>query len=348
MEILQTEQQRALNELPTKLEVLRELNKREALNEDLITELEHLEREFEGEQKVLNLIEEFGEDHWKVVRHAPVGEYGSNKCDLLLLTNSSIHPMKIKNYTGIFKFIGSGCQLNGEDFRFHPILETQYMTMDTKETLEWHNYSLNIEGTLIFIDKHSEAQPLYPPDYPYDYFGSIEMITSNQVRGYIKRIAEEEKDHSGPSINDKRRIIKQLEKVEHIAKNYKDDKPEITEEIKNQVRTGICCSHCESFDLDMSRTYISCSCGMYEPRENAIVRTICEYGVIHSDKDLRTSEVLDFFGGDISRGNLSRHLKEHFMRIGNGRGTKYMNNKQSIQKSSNNFKLKQPRYLEMK
>ena len=37
--------------------------------------------------------------------------------------------------------------------------------------------------------------------------------------------------------------------------------------------------------------------GMYEPREEAIVRTICEYGVINNEQNLTTSELTKFFGG---------------------------------------------------
>ncbi len=64
---------------------------------------------------------------------------------------------------------------------------------------------------------------------------------------------------------------------------------------------------------------------MKEPLENAIIRTICEYGVIHFDKELVTSNLCTFFGEQVSRNTILRYLQKHFTKIGSNRNTTYHN-----------------------
>ena len=75
---------------------------------------------------------------------------------------------------------------------------------------------------------------------------------------------------------------------------------------------------------------------MSEPRENAIVRTICEYGVIHFDKDLAITDILDFFNRDYSRGTIVKYLDKYFTQISTGRHIKYAN---TIRLDNLDFKL---------
>lgn len=85
---------------------------------------------------------------------------------------------------------------------------------------------------------------------------------------------------------------------------------------------------------------------MHEPRENAIIRTICEYGVIHHNKDLTVSELVKFFDGDISKQTLRKYLNTYFTRIGTGKGTKHLNPCSPFKKVQKYFDLKRPCYLE--
>lgn len=336
MHILQTQRQIVRNEHPIKLEILRELNKRDALNEDLLSEWQRLESGFAGEQKVLNFIQEFGEEHWAVIKNVWLDYYGKFECDLLLITNTKVHPLEIKNYTGKFEFQNNQCLINGKKISHNAITQAQKTATNLEQIFQNSNHNLTVQGALIFIGQHNEV-------LVHDKVDTIEIIRPNQLRNYIWELVKEEKNYYGPSI-DTESVIEQLERFEA-------DNPfmghEISDEIKGRACKGICCSHCGNFQIDTTKAYISCPCGMYEPRENAIVRTICEYGVIHSDKDLRTTNLLGFFGGDISRRTLQKYLNKHFTKTGGGRGSRFLNFKLPFNKIQYLFNLKKQRYLKI-
>lgn len=115
--------------------------------------------------------------------------------------------------------------------------------------------------------------------------------------------------------------------------------------MSRKLRTGIMCSNCEGFDVDTSKSYVMCSCGMHEPRENAIVRTICEYGVIHFDKDLVTKDVRLFCNNQISHANLLQYLKKHFKRLGVHKRTVFQNKRAVFSDVYPNLALSKERKL---
>lgn len=60
-------------------------------------------------------------------------------------------------------------------------------------------------------------------------------------------------------------------------------------------------------------------------KERAVLRTICEYGVIRYKEDLRVSECELFFAGQISKRYISRVLSKYFVRTKKGKYTAYEN-----------------------
>lgn len=102
MEVIQTEKQKALNHIPTKLEVLREINKQEGIkqNKKLKEEYKRLEKGFKGEQELVKYLEEFGADYWKILRNVWLDYFGEFEIDLLLITGAGLYIFEVKNYTG--------------------------------------------------------------------------------------------------------------------------------------------------------------------------------------------------------------------------------------------------------
>jgi hypothetical protein len=262
--------------------------------------------------------------------------YGIFECDLLLLTNTKVHPLEIKNYSGKFEFQNNQCLVNGKKVGHNSITQAQKVTTNIEQIFQQSHSNSPVQGTLIFIGQHNEVTV-------HDSIDTVEIVTANQLRNYIWQLVHEEKNHYGPFI-DPESIIEQLAPFE-VANPFTEAK--IPSEIKDRIRTGICCSHCGNFKVNTTGAYISCQCGMYEPRENAIVRTICEYGVIHSDKNLKTTDLFEFFGGDISRTNLTYYLNKHFVKVGRSRNTKFINKKKLLYPITKEFKLTQPRYLKI-
>lgn len=141
---------------------------------------------------------------------------------MLLLTQTDIYIVEIKNYNGDFKYADSQCYFSDNVISHNPISADE-------------NSSLN-NGT----------RPLY----------------------YKKTL----------------RIIEGAE----LNSPYQPQPLTLLEQAN--LRRGIKCANCSNFDLDTARSYLICNCGLHEPRGMAIVRTICEYGILNFDKDLHIAE----------------------------------------------------------
>jgi len=335
MKIIQTEKQLEFNHWPTKLEILREINKRGGLikHDKLRREYHNFEKGFEGEKRLVQFLNDYGNPNWKALRNVWFENYTEFESDLILFTHPKVYTFEVKNYSGTWQLKNGQCFRNGTNMGHNPFSQAQKATTDLKGLLD-DKMSQKLHGVLSFVGMHNKVQI-------YDAIDGIEVRMLNDLQDYIFDILEEEKKHLGYGINVDT-ILETLAPFE-IGKPSKER--EIPEDAKKNLRTGICCSHCGKYNLKWKEGYLVCSCGMHEPREEAIVRTICEYGVIHTDKELTTRELTNFFGKDIKRSTVYRYLKKHFERVGAKRGTYYVNKRLPFEKVRHEFNLTKPSYM---
>lgn len=193
---------------------------------------------------------------------------------------------------------------------------------------------MNIQGALIFAGEHLILELA-------DSINDIQVLMRNEFRNYIWQMTQTERNLVGPGLD----IDACIDWIDQFrAENPFKPEP-ISEETARQLRKGICCSHCGSFAINTRKSYVSCPCGMHEPRENAIVRTICEYGVIYFDKELKTSELLAFFGEDVSRTTILNILNKHFIKLGSNRTREYKNLRAPFHNVSKLFNFDKRRYF---
>ena len=298
-----------------KLDILRELDKREALDSNQQRELYQLELGERGEKQIMKWIQEYGEPHWTVMQNIWLSHYGSFECDFILLTNHKIYLFEIKNYSRKFEHINGQCYLGGKKIGHNPISQAQKVFVNFENLMRQSYYQVPIESAILFVGEHCEV-------CIHDEIQDVKILQLNQVREYLWEIAAEEKFYHGDSID--------VSRIQHIldknrGENYYLPKP-ISSEIKSRIRKGVMCSNCGRFDLDLSKAIISCPhCRIREPRENAIVRTICEYGVIHFDKDLDITKIVDFFDGSYSNVTVRKYIVKHFTLKGNCKRRWYIN-----------------------
>lgn len=299
---------------PTCLDWLIEIDKRVKLSKESEKELYRLKAGAEGERFALEALEKFGEPHWTVLSNLWFEYNGYFECDIVVLTNAGIYTFEVKNYTGHFEFENMQCSINGDRIGFNPINQAQYSYTNFEKLIHSEIPSMSVSGSLVFAGEHNTVEVR-------DAVNGIQIVMRNELRNYIWKIAKQERDHYGPVVD----VDCCIELFERYATENKFVPEPITEDMESRLRKGICCSNCGSFDIKLSKVYVVCNCGMQEPRDNAIVRTICEYGVIHFDKDLVTSDVHAFFGGQVSRNALLKYLQKYFMQIGSNRNTSYYN-----------------------
>jgi len=336
METILTDYQTQFIGEPTRWEVLQEINKRNGLekNEELKKEWVRLEKGFEGEKILLEYLEDYGEKHWKILKNVWLNYYGEFECDVILMTQASIYKFEVKNYTGRFDYKNNQCLYNGKVGGANPIAQAQKATTNLNAILIELPNPPKLQGVLAFVGANNRVRI-------HDEVSGIRVLPLDELREYIWNIAQEERNYPGYPINTQ--AI--LDKIGEYEKNNSFVPEELPGKTAKNIRKGIRCSRCGKYDLITSKSYISCPCGMHESREEAIVRTICEYGVIYNQKNFTTTEVTDFFGGDISYSTVYRYLNKHFVKIGASSSTEYINKRLPFEQIRDLFEFKLPRYL---
>ena len=146
-----------LKNLTSNLEILQELDKRSALDEELTKELKRLETGSHGEQKVLSYLQQYGNEQWQILPNLWVDYFGKFECDLLLLTTAGVYPFEIKNYTGQFEFRKNQCFINGKKIGHNAIAQAQRVSINIKTILNNASIFTNCQGAAIFIGPHNEV-----------------------------------------------------------------------------------------------------------------------------------------------------------------------------------------------
>jgi hypothetical protein len=317
MAMILTDKQNLTQGRPTRLDLLRELHTREALAGEKVLrqELQRLERGAEGEEILLDYFKKYGEEHWTVMKNIWLEFEGIFECDFLLLTAYNLHALEVKNYTGTFELKNNIGRINGTKYSKHPLTQGQNLVFNLEKLLAGTPGEMKVKGAVTFVGADNTVNI-------YDEVEDIQVIRRNKLRKYIYGIANAERYTNGYPL-DQEKIIQTIKKYE-IECPYPPEK-DIPKEVFEKVRGGIYCCHCSNFNVKIGVKYVSCSCGMHEPRDEAIVRTICEYGVLHYKEDFTSSKLVKFFNGDISRSNIIKILNKYFEKIGKYRNSKYLN-----------------------
>lgn len=334
LKFIQTEKQKLHSPQSTTLETLREINIRGGLeyHKQYKDRLYRLEKGHEGEERLVNYLKKYGAPHWIAIRNMWLEHYGEFECDLLLLTRLGPLAFEIKNYSGKLELRNNQCFLNEKVIGHNPFSQAQKVMTNLSEILQMST----LQGVLTFVGEHNPIQM-------YDPISGIDVRMLNELKHYIWQISQQERQlRNRPSFTTET-ILQRLAPYE-IGKPSKEK--DFPGEIKTGVRGGIHCCNCNHFNLETNKSYMICSCGMHEPREEAIVRTICEYGVIYPERELTTQALIDFFDGELSKSTVFRYLTKHFKQIGVYRSARFINPKRVFEQNKHKFiGLVQPKYM---
>lgn len=327
--IIQLKKQLVDSKLPTKIELYQELLIRGALSTEQAQELEQLQFGQEGEQTLIDYFRMYGESHWSVFQNVWVDYYGKFEVDCLLITSNQIYLFEVKNYKGQYVYENSQCRCNGQKIGHNAISQTQKSYINFTNFLRQNKINVPVTGVLLFTGIDCEVTI-------HDEIGDLKVVRRNQLRNFIHKIKHDERNYRKDRVD--------IDSLRQVLDDFEIHNPflpdAIPSEIVSRIRNGVRCSHCHSFEVDALKMYVCCLCGIYEPIENAIIRTICEFALIHFDSDLLINDLVIFFNGDYSRGTIKKYMDKHFTQISFGRNMKYANNIRF-----NNVKFKLPRYF---
>lgn len=173
-------------------------------------------------------------------------------------------------------------------------------------SLGFHNYS--IEALLLFINPHFQLYQA-PMNLPIIFPTQLERF-KNTLNKHTAKLNQ--KDFN---------LAKQLHALHKIESSYKKT-PEYE---YNQLKKGILCSSCHSFDLDLSRERMVCrNCGYVEAIYLAILRSIEEFIILFPNKKITTSVIHDWCVVIKSKKTIRRILRTYFKHIGYGSSSYYI------------------------
>ena len=294
----------------SRFERLHELNKRIDL-----TKFTSLQEEFLNEQKGTQGEEDFekflfenGSPDWVILKNVWLDCRGVFECNYLVFTKAREYLFEIKNYTGSYVYRKSQWFRSGKPMSHNPLSQVQ------KAKTKLQAIFPKIKGVLVFIGE-------FNPVEMHEKVPSIQIVERNELMALVWEMKREEQRHRGYGLN-KEAILNKLAPYE-ISNPYQN-KP-ILKEALNAIKPGICCSGCANFDLVKEGGFYICGCGVYEPKEHAILRTICEYGLLYPNEHFKTASLHKFFDGELSKRTLLRILNKYFNRVGNNRNTEYVN-----------------------
>lgn len=294
-----------IEEIASNLDVLRELNKRKALDEELSKEFKRLEAKDRGLKTVLNHLNKYAKDHWMYMTNVSLDHYNIFNSDLLLMTSTHLYTLEINHYDGLFELRNGNSLLNDERLEQHPIQMAQGVTSQIKSIALMESIHLNVKGAAIFAGSKNKIRI-------QDEVDDIEIVSAGQLDHFIKKIVQEEKQHKNVTkINPKH-----ISWLARIDRHHPFWTIKIPDEIKENVQLGIACRQCEKFDVEIGDRYVSCACGELESLEEAIVRTICDYGVLNNEKDLYPPDLHLFFDNQIPMDLIEKSLEKHFTPVG--------------------------------
>ena len=332
MIIHQTMLQKEFAKRPNELDFKRTVVQREIdVSKEMLSQVRRLEAGVAGEDLLVQKLESFGKPDWTIIRNLRLKDYSTFEVDLVLLTRSCMYVFEVKNYTGCFEFNQGNSYFNGIELNSNIFQQTRNAVLNMKNICGSYSREIQIQGVLVFIGENNQVSIQTDT-------GEIRILQLTDLHAFIKEIIEEENSRTFP-LFDTASLITHLEKFE--TKNNYLPVP-LTGEEMQLARAGIYCSRCFSYTVKFSKSYVKCLCGLHEPREEAMIRTICEYGMLTYDRNLTKGEVLKFIGGDASEKYLRNILNQHFKTISKNRYTHYENYKLPYYLIIDQFEINHP------
>lgn len=204
--------------------------------------------------------------------------------------------VEIKNYQGNYQY-KNNCWTVNENILSNNICEQLSRACRiTQQILNQEGIKMTVKGVFVFINPRSEVKIVDPVN---------ELVLSpNQIPQWLTSLKAPSNSVAWQSAIEK-----------YCIANYRTTRITTAERFA-KLKKGIRCPNCGSFATKKQHYYtLECSCGCFQVKEKAILRTISEYGIIRHDISLKKKDVHEFIGKEYSLVYIETLLKKHFKRI---------------------------------
>lgn len=305
MKKMTNERHMQLENIASDLDILRELDKRGALDEDFKKKLAWLESKDKGLQIVMETLEKYAKSHWNYMTEVSLDASNILKCNLLVMTSTNVYTLEINHFDGDFEYKNGESYVNEEKLIENPIQNAKDITSQIMGNIRFCSMliHLKVKGAVILTGTDDVVI--------HDIVEDIEIFVESELEAFAYQMVLDEKENGGVTTI----IPNNLSWLARVDRRHPVKSIKIPRRIKNNIRRGVTCYYCDNFDVQVGEIFTGCPCGGWENTEETIVRTICEYGVLNIHKNLGVDELNHFFDYQVPFEQLETYLLKHFTPI---------------------------------
>jgi len=286
---------------PLELALLKSLNSRMELSDELKTKYLNQGKGWEGERKFDEHLRDLAPNSIVLNDLLLQSHQTTFQIDSLLIEGDALHLYEIKNYEGDFYYENDRFYKKNNKVEINnPITQLKRTEFLLRQLIHQLGYSITIIPHVVFIN---------PEFILYQASLHLPYIYPNQLNRYVKLL---EKNRSQV----KKQYALLAEKL--IALHMEDSSyrrmPSYTYE---ELKKGILCEKCNSLFISTERAMIKCNvCGYTESLELAVLRSVKEFKLLFPERKITTKEIYDWclISGGMRR--IKRILDKHYRLIG--------------------------------
>ncbi|GBG94523.1 hypothetical protein LFYK43_09820 [Ligilactobacillus salitolerans] len=298
------------------LQFLETLCRRTQLDTKEENQLYRLQQGFTGECQVDQLIKRLPK-HPFVLDDLNI-QFGQKvtQIDKLVLVGQTLYLLDVKDYQGKYTYQAGSWYHDGKILTGNILSQIDRARDILARILLDNNLSLTIEPVIIFVNPAVQLEIDDPASHTIKRLGEFADWFEQRTTA-----------HRDPAVEQRLVVVLSKYQIPAVA-----PKADFSQQTHRSLHPGICCPHCHNFALVQKRYSLYCPrCRSFEPKEQAYVRTICEYGVLYFKQDLRRKELFAFFGEEYNRRYIEVCLKKFFKSSGfHGRSSYYINEGQEF------------------
>lgn len=227
--------------------------------------------------------------------------------DALYISSSEVILYEIKNYTGQYAY-KDGLMYSDSGFVLQdPLAQVKRKQSYIHNLLLKLNYSLNVTSYVVFI--HSDF-------YIYSLPKTSQIIFSGQLPKHLASLSRK----------DSKRSHKSKMLAERLVAQHIDDfrPPNLPTYTFDQLKKGIYCAQCKSWNCSSSRQFFICNdCHYMEKGADAINRTLDEFHILFPQESLSLKTASLWCGPTCSDTRVRSVLKKHYHLHHSGRSSYY-------------------------
>lgn len=271
---------------------------RKGLTEREVKDYQRLKRGYAGEVHVDKLCAFFLNDEVEYLNDITLNcQMNTVQIDKILCVGNTLYVIDVKHYRGEYTFKNNAWWVGNKLLSRNIYEQLRRAVRVIQSIFDEADWKMTVEGVIVFSN----------PDCKISMVDSVKelTLTYTDVPMWLSTLKTEQSVRLKNA--DWKKILQAFEVESYRTRRLCDG------DRFSKLKKGIRCPTCGGFELKEYRYKCICSCGHIEVKETAYVRTICEYGLIHHDKELKVGAVVKLFGDHVNKEYVRKNMYKHFL-----------------------------------